>query len=842
MRYHKFPRALLEVEADELPRVVLPPVWMDPERSLDGLHGHYFVNTPTRGCGEAKPTVFLAGRGRVFRISFHPDRVEARSRNVCGRSTIADDLVARGELPRARPFQNAGVARLSTKWPWEQGDDVGLGAVNLANTALVPVRSKDEGGERQVLLAATYDGGRPLYVCPRTLETVGAPGSPSDWRASLFLDLPFGVVNTSAHPVWSESMGSLVTVQYGRDIPSILTGSLGLRHRRAPYLADAPIEPVSVWSTPWQFLAVYGLPGRAPSPWGIVPSLQVLVESGVEPTDVGDLLPASTARWSRDSPRGAWTVAAPVPLDPDGLEDLVRESKDGGPDVFERGLKRRGSIAATVPRRLMEDVRHLDHTTHVLSRTLEFARARVEELAQGFLEIVRCTDGVVSRARRIEDQHGNEVRIVDSVHQMGETRHFLVFADCRFKFDLDTILLDACEDVSDRDARLARRLLSRPLATTTDVYLVRKAELNESLPYGEPVTAHRVTVPHEIVHFFVDFDDDDGARITLTAVHQHAFDGAEFISESDLGPCNERVDRGVVGMFSSPMDVQEIGLYEIPFPLVHETLDPVAVYDGTSSEDAPPRDKTWATGIGTGPGILTVRKGTIEVPSRCTRTFWYDQGLLPELVTRHAYGLTTGYRDRTTADRGGAKSSLNELKAVIRTGGAPGGLIEVRREQVDGRPVLLGRRLVLPHGVVLLSPQWVPHETDAARGFIVAPVFRALRDDATWARGDEEPADTVRQRELWILDADDIERGPVARFDADALGWQYTIHTCWLDALPDRPSRLRQSERFEEIEPEQAQRPHLAHWGRVDERIRQELAGRYERHLQDGGHAASDED
>ena len=75
------------------------------------------------------------------------------------------------------------------------------------------------------------------------------------------------------------------------------------------------------------------------------------------------------------------------------------------------------------------------------------------------------------------------------------------------------------------------------------------------------------------------------------------------------------------------------------------------------------------------------------------------------------------------------------------------------------------------------TPTFVPRRgtaTGAADGYVLSVVY-----------GD--PGERSGGVELWLFDAADLSRGPVARLGAPSLEIPMTLHSLWLDSLHTRP-------------------------------------------------------
>lgn len=204
---HRFPAVALEAKRpDGGPAVTLTVLSGQVPRSLRGsLYLLAPCGNPVDGPPQNRsPSVpILNGDGVLHRVAFADGAATATARVLETPSQIADEL-AKAEPDRdAWGFHDTGITRISPS---------AFGAVNQANTALLPVRF----GAGPVRLISCYDAGRPYEVCPDTLRVVAPVGPVSAWRANLLLRRPFPLIFTTAHPAFDAEAGEAFFVNYGR--------------------------------------------------------------------------------------------------------------------------------------------------------------------------------------------------------------------------------------------------------------------------------------------------------------------------------------------------------------------------------------------------------------------------------------------------------------------------------------------------------------------------------------------------------------------------------------------------------------------------------------------------
>jgi carotenoid cleavage dioxygenase-like enzyme len=118
-------------------------------------------------------------------------------------------------------FRNLGITRMS----------LALGARNELNTAVQPIRFK---GQKHPSLLATYDVGRPFVLDPKTMEIHLPISKATQWMNAQppMVPWPFGVVQTTAHPVFDPRTKELFSVNYSRSKSSFSQMEFTLHHMR----------------------------------------------------------------------------------------------------------------------------------------------------------------------------------------------------------------------------------------------------------------------------------------------------------------------------------------------------------------------------------------------------------------------------------------------------------------------------------------------------------------------------------------------------------------------------------------------------------------------------------
>lgn len=801
MSYHRIPRSLLQ----DAP----PPTDQEVElKLLSGDHvpeavashsGCWFTVAPTAPA-DAPPVPCVNGDGVVYRVTLNGGRLTARAAWVDEPSRRVELRLKAKPHPKVAPFGNLGVARISVGRGKDQDRVHGLGVRNFANTALVPV---EIGG--QVRLLVTYDAGRPMWVDPGTLKTWKKPlGAPGDWRAALFGNRPFPFLGTTAHPAWDGS-GTLYLANFARDLRR-LADELGTVSQGELALLgeDAEAEhryPLFYWEKygKWWGKAAKGHEmdrysfgtSRDKSFVALVPTQ----EAGNRPVPI---LPADLFRKLVEPQRPRGTLLTTLL---DYTRTMFEEMTDQEPFAHLVRWRMEGGV---------ELIRHFQ---------LRPARDRAEHPPAGLvagsmdspMEVVDLSDLLAGGGAHDVNLHARAERGINvrgSVHQLGITENYILFADTSFKFDFDIIApesgpIDPLFSYEELD--LLRRFMTVPTAPLR-MWLVRRKDVEvdpqPGLSHGDGspqkpwwVPALEVALPpalsdHAVIHFVVDHADDHGTKVRMMWITHHATDPAEFIHASDVDADGRRFGKRageqgdpaqgpgwdrekLIGFFSAGYDPNAVVAVDIK-------VDPQKKTAEVSGFAQVADDRTWMLGLPTGPGMM-------DDPTASTPSFreWYvsSLGLSPEVVTGITWRMYRTHRGRQVGNKGEAAWSLEDIKEKLREGGIPGGFLRVVRSDDEQGPQL---RIAGYHGgepgMVFAAPQYLRSTRDGQPPLVAVAVFRA------GPTGDQE-----KEREIWIFEASEsgMSRGPLARYDATGVGWRMPFHTAWLPlraaAQPDPP-------------------------------------------------------
>lgn len=178
-------------------------------------------------------TPIMNGDGMIVSINLDGSQTPAiKSRIIKSPCYFADYNTRVGtaqhdELLGMLNFSNFGISRMNMI----------LGARDLLNTAVIPVKFKDT----PPFLLSTYDVGRPFIMDPVKLKLQSPLGATTDWVKATpdFLKWVFPIVQTTAHPSFDPNTQELFSVNYCK---SSSAQEYKITERTAYYLEKDPIK------------------------------------------------------------------------------------------------------------------------------------------------------------------------------------------------------------------------------------------------------------------------------------------------------------------------------------------------------------------------------------------------------------------------------------------------------------------------------------------------------------------------------------------------------------------------------------------------------------------------
>ncbi|MEB3233575.1 MAG: carotenoid oxygenase family protein [Leptolyngbyaceae bacterium] len=370
-------------------------------------------------------------------------------------------------------------------------------------------------------------------------------------------------------------------------------------------------------------------------------------------------------------------------------------------------------------------------------------------------------------------ENGRPLKIHQTLHQMWVTKHFIVLVDTAFKISLEELLpFEYNITINDLEA-LMRNLTDIPQLADTPVYIIRRDDLDgPSSRSPRTVTARQLTIPREIAHYVVEYEDKDG--IVLHTVHSCATDAAETIRHFDTSAFPDKNTPQLAGMLADGMDINWIGSY---------VINPNAPAETALKSCLIKQDFCW------GDPVYAYRNMTLESSDQIDDMYWIFFGGWEELLSEYVADLYHDYKYRTySADYAREANRQGQATTLCR--------VHIERSLNADQELELTLTTpdvyTFPPSHFANSPQFIPRQggdggfTD---GYITCLVF-------------SETTDGTAGKALWIFDAAHLSQGPQYRLSSPKLNCGFTIHTTWLPDIAPAPAS--------HYDPQQDFEPHVA--------------------------------
>ncbi|HMY88257.1 MAG TPA: carotenoid oxygenase family protein [Microthrixaceae bacterium] len=342
---------------------------------------------------------------------------------------------------------------------------------------------------------------------------------------------------------------------------------------------------------------------------------------------------------------------------------------------------------------------------------------------------ILCWDGVGAIKRvPLTTPDGAPVLLSQSAHQMCISRDHLLIADTSTVIEFGKLMYPP------HSAEAAEAQTPRP---DTVLFIVSRDELRRT---AGGATAVRAVIPRESGHLMVDHDAAPG-RIVVHSAHTSAMDFAEWVMPTDRHPVTGEPVRSDLVDAITPVsyDIGVVGRYEID-TRTGAVLDQHAFFD----------DHTW------GSGGLTARNPLTPIDT-VGDVFHANSGMPTDIAVQRMHAVFTSYPHRIVPD------------AELPWSGVPTSLLRIDHDA--GRVVDAYWHAGDRFG---WTPTFVPRRgtaTGSTDGYVVSVVYSDHAD----ARSSGT--------ELWVFDAADLARGPIARLGRADLAMPLTLHSTWLDSL-----------------------------------------------------------
>ncbi|MEI8111556.1 MAG: carotenoid oxygenase family protein [Chitinophagia bacterium] len=366
---------------------------------------------------------------------------------------------------------------------------------------------------------------------------------------------------------------------------------------------------------------------------------------------------------------------------------------------------------------------------------------------------------------RIIDEDGNDIVIHQTMHQTNYSKNYIILVDSSLKFALD-IMFDVIFPKLEWLDELIRWITKRAILPQTPLYIIKRSDLQNG---SGTVTAKKVIIPLETVHYSIDYDDTDD-KITIHTSHNTASCAAEWIRPYDnLAINGNDVYDNTIGLITTgEMDIGRIGKFVIDGKtgtIIHSN---VIWEKGFTGNDVPQnkndlKPHTWAVGLNTYRDINSADTNVNKIKYN----FWQSYGLDPRMLTKFIWNLYKDYQNRIIPTDDLLKYTEQMVPFCL------------FRQDTDTMTINEDF-YIFKMNENLRSLQFVPRKRNTNDANLIHPQLDGYIF-CTMVNGEPDVlhAPDEYSREIWIFDAANLKSGPICRLGHPDLQFAFTIHSIW---------------------------------------------------------------
>jgi len=393
----------------------------------------------------------------------------------------------------------------------------------------------------------------------------------------------------------------------------------------------------------------------------------------------------------------------------------------------------------------------------------------LKEKAEGFLGMSNAVwlyrwtgQGPLDRWR-VVDEEGDDLIIQQTMHQTNFSKDYIVLVDSSLKFAVDVMFSVPFPNEPWLD-ELVRWITAKTLLPETPLYIIKREDLK---PGGGKVTAKKIIVPLETVHYSINYDNPQNL-ITIHTSHNTASCAAEWIRPYDKLAIDHKIPalKNTVGLMTSgEMDIGRIGKFIINGE-TGEVMDEKIIhskgFDGDVVQNV--QAHTWAVGLNTYRDIVSADNPVPVI----RHNYWQSYGLDPRMLTRFIFKLYYNYRNRIIP----AEKLLDYTKQQV-----PFCLFrqdtETMRIDEDYWVFKMNENFRSLQFIPRSRPDGAPANIDPQMdGYIFCTMINGENDIMN--------APDAYSREIWIFDAASLKNGPICKLAHPDLQYSFTIHSIWV--------------------------------------------------------------
>lgn len=369
---------------------------------------------------------------------------------------------------------------------------------------------------------------------------------------------------------------------------------------------------------------------------------------------------------------------------------------------------------------------------------------------------------------RLVDETGKNLVIDQCMHQTSLSENYILLMDSSFKFAFELLINNPFPKVKVID-RFIRAITAKKLEPTTEMWIVNRKDLIDGVETVK-TTKLKQNIPFECLHFSTEYDDTND-QVTIYTAHNNAACFAEWIREYDNNFFNDDTyPDTLIGDFATgEMSVGALGKFTIDAQ--RGTIVEEKILREIGRELPPPESlsenlvpiqnvgpNTWGIGLYTYRNMISP-----TIPNRkIKKLFFINYGSNPNYLTKWVHDLYANYKNRDIP--------LDTFLAYTKRGIPPSLIV------VDTDTMTFSDFYQFDMNQHPMSIQYVPRKVRNEQIPAENDGYILLTLKSPFLKGTE----VNYESQLWVMDANDIAKGPVCVLTHPDFEFCFTVHNAWL--------------------------------------------------------------
>ncbi len=419
--------------------------------------------------------------------------------------------------------------------------------------------------------------------------------------------------------------------------------------------------------------------------------------------------------------------------------------------------------------------------TTFFQKTSSWIKARFKNLTtiktatEPILQLMKWEGDELVHTWKLVQEDGKPINILQCMHQTSLSQDYILLIDASFKVGLDVLMNNPFPQNQNLN-KILRELVASKQLPYTKMYVVRRQDLIED---ADIVKVKQFHIPIETIHFTTNYENPNG-QITFYTANNAGACLSEWVRYYDKilnFPKDTDIEEKTEGILAvGGMDVSRMGKFVID--VENEKFIHTKLYHNIGNMEAKESTNsnqkvgahTWGVGLYTCRDIISE-----SIPhTKIKHIYWQCSGIEHQRLTRFVYNSYKNYPNRIVPIKDIENYTLQEIPATITC------LDTEKMELVDFYE--------FPKNYEIRSLQFMPRKHTKANldketisstdGYIFCMMVNG--------KGTKPNVDY--QREVWIFDAADLQKGAVCVLHHPSLIYFFTLHSAWIPYLEKRKS------------------------------------------------------